>query len=444
MSLLLGIDLGTSYFKVGLFEADGTMRGLGRVRVAKVSPAAGWSELPVEAFWTLLRRALSEALAEARATAAEIGGVSYSSQANTFVLLDAQDRPLTPLVFWTDDRAEPVDEDLAAFGRTPEFRRFVGSETVNAQMAPVKWRWWARHRAVVWARVARAMTISDYLTFALTGERVGDGSTAALLGLFDLERGGWWPKALATFGVDAAWLSRPLAPGTSGLVTRREARDSLALREGIPFAVGALDHYVAALGSGIDVLADVSISTGTVLAALTMTDEIAGVTGCFHGPGIGAEQFYRLAFDANGAGQLEAYQQQHCPELTLDELLAAAAPGRVESPAAAAHANAIGRLLEGIADRQAQLVRQVAGGRVRRVVATGGGARSPLLLQMTAEALRVPVVTTSCPERACLGAAAFAAVATGGRKDVPAAIAAMVREERVFQPRGVKGTIGGQ
>jgi len=33
MRLLLGLDLGTSYFKVGLFSPEGELRGLGRVRV---------------------------------------------------------------------------------------------------------------------------------------------------------------------------------------------------------------------------------------------------------------------------------------------------------------------------------------------------------------------------------------------------------------------------
>ena len=35
MEYILGIDLGTSYFKLGLFDKDGNLRGLGRVAVEK-------------------------------------------------------------------------------------------------------------------------------------------------------------------------------------------------------------------------------------------------------------------------------------------------------------------------------------------------------------------------------------------------------------------------
>jgi xylulokinase len=62
VSLLLGIDLGTSYFKVGLFDETGQLRGLGRVAVAKAEPQAGFCELAAAEFWRLLREALAQAL----------------------------------------------------------------------------------------------------------------------------------------------------------------------------------------------------------------------------------------------------------------------------------------------------------------------------------------------------------------------------------------------
>ena len=96
MSLLLGVDLGTSYFKVGLFDAFGALKGLGRAAVEKDVPLPGRAELPVPRFWAVLRQVLAEALTQAGAEAREIAAVSYSSQTNSFVLLDRADLPLTP------------------------------------------------------------------------------------------------------------------------------------------------------------------------------------------------------------------------------------------------------------------------------------------------------------------------------------------------------------
>ena len=442
MALLLGIDLGTSYFKVGLFDATGTLKGLGRVPVNKSSPAPGWSELAVEEFWTALRRGLGEALARAGAVAGEVAAVSYSSQASTFLLLDGRDEPLTPLIVWTDLRGAPVPAELEAFAQSDEFRRTIGYAGLTEQSAPVKWSWFQRHAASIWSRTRRIMTIADYFTFALTGEPVGDASTVGFLAMYDLARGKWWPEALRRFGVEESKLSVPLQPGSPCGQTVARATTLLGLPKGIPFAVGALDHHVAAIGSGLERLADLSISTGTVLAALALIDAPTPRAGCYHGCHVDGARFWRLAFDANGAGQLEEYQRNHAPGFSIEELLARAAnapAGIAWRGDASDHGGAVRVILERVAATHRRLVRSVATAEVdspavRSVVATGGGARSPLWLQITADILGVPVVTPACTERACLGAAAFAAVAAKCYDTIPEATQAMVRPDRLFEP----------
>ena len=437
MALLLGIDLGTSYFKVGLFDESGTVRGLGRVAVEPQSPGPGRFELPVSLFWQRLRRALDDALHQAGATAEAIAGISYSSQANTLVLLGTDGHPLTPLVFWHDQRAAPVDDDLAEFGRTEEHGRITGLVGVTPGRASMKCRWFARHQPEIWARTRWIMTVSDYLTHALTELRLGDASTAVLTGLYSLPGRDWWPEALATFGIDGAQLSRPLTPGSVIGVTGAAARTWLGLPAGIPYAVGALDHHAAALGSGLGTWADASLSTGTVLAALVLVDEINPEVGCIHGPDGDGRRFYRLTFDPQGAGQVEDYRRTHAPGFTIEQLLDQAERASVssESPIPV-HGAAMLELLQRIAHTQKRLLAQVAGPRsVQRVTATGGGARSPFWLQLTADTIGVPLVAVASPERACLGAALWAAVAAGVWPNLATASGRMVKAPRVFSPR---------
>jgi sugar (pentulose or hexulose) kinase len=437
MSLLLGIDLGTSYFKVGLFDATGALKGLGRVAVDADQLEDGRVELPVPAFWERLRRGLSEALAQAGAGPDQISGVSYSSQANTFLLLDAADRELTPLVFWTDQRVRPLGPELAVFGGTSVFARTTGMTGLVPECAPAKCLWFARNEPAVWSRARRVMTVSDYLVFGLTGERVGDASTAVLTGVYDLSARSWWPEGLERFGMNPDSLSTPLTPGKPCGVTSARAVELLGLPRGIPFAVGALDHHAAALGAGLGMLADASLSTGTVLAALMLTDRVNPEPGCIHGPHLDARRYYRLTFDANGAGQLEAFQRRHAPELSIEELVRLA-EGAASGPGADAHelGSAVNDLLRSIALSHGRLLNQVAQTQtVRKVTATGGGARSPYWLQLTADILGIPVVAVASPERACLGAAMFAAAAAGLWPDVPVAAEHMVSASREYVPR---------
>ncbi len=137
--------------------------------------------------------------------------------------------------------------------------------------------------------------ISDYLTFALTGERAGDASTVGFLGLYDLAKRRWWPEALDVFGIREEKLSSPLAPGSRCGNTRPKAFDLLGMHAGVPFAVGGLDHHIAALGSGLGQTVRVSISTGTVLAALTLVEQLEPQADCYHGLHTDGRAYFRLS-----------------------------------------------------------------------------------------------------------------------------------------------------
>jgi sugar (pentulose or hexulose) kinase len=436
MALLLGIDLGTSYFKVGLFDEAGALQGLGRLAVEPRSSLPGRVELAANDFWQRLRQALAGALEAAGATVREIAAMSYSSQANTFILLDGNSRALTPLIFWTDQRARPLDARLAEFGTSVRHARVTGLASIVPECAPAKWAWFARNEPALWSRVAHALTVSDYLAYALTGERVGDASTAVLTGLYHLEAQSWWKEALATFDVNEKVLPRVLRPGTPCGRTNANATQLLGIPAGVPFAVGALDHHAAALGSGLGRFADASLSTGTVLAALVLVDRVVPSRGCIHGPHTDGRRFYRLAFDPAGAGKLEEYQREHAPHLDVSTLVGLAETPSDASAADVRHGRAIRAMLQSIVAIQKGLLQEAADGvAVHAVTATGGGSRSPFLLQMQADDLALPVLTAACPERACLGAALFAGVAAGWFPDPAAAASAMVHRAREYLPK---------
>ena len=63
MKFVLGVDLGTSYFKLGLFNPDGELCGLGRIEVPKNVGDGSRCEVPVARFWSLLQQGVAEATA---------------------------------------------------------------------------------------------------------------------------------------------------------------------------------------------------------------------------------------------------------------------------------------------------------------------------------------------------------------------------------------------
>jgi len=76
-----------------------------------------------------------------------------------------------------------------------------------------------------------------------------------------------------------------------------------------------------------------------------------------------------------------------------------------------------------------------AGVEIEELHAVGGGARSPLWLQLKADICRMPLRVPQVTDAACLGAALLAGVGAGVYPDLVAAVAQTVHMERWVEPQ---------
>ncbi len=435
MNVVLGIDLGTSYFKAGIVDKSGKLLGLGRAAVPVDRSVENRWELTADNFWITLKTAVNTACAMAGADISDICSVSYSSQANSFLMLDSEHRPLTPLILWPDTRYSETDPVLESFWSMDDYPEKAGMDMRGGGFCIAKLRWFQKKQPGLWARVRHIMTISDYFSFALTGKAVGDSGTASLLGIYDIKAMKWWPEALAHLGIPEEYLSRPYLPGTPKGRLAPAAGKYLGLRSGISFSVGGLDHHIAALGAGAGLIADTSESTGTVLACYNSPTEFTPDSISCLGPSVIPGEYYRLKFNDNGGRGLEWYRENFAPELSLADLdgMAADVPPGSEGLSAMSevfraddlsrfynrkeihgHGHYARAIMESTAVSLLDLLSGLSGeGKIRRVLATGGGAKSALWLGIKADITGADFITTTSPEPAAYGAAMFAAIAAG-------------------------------
>jgi xylulokinase len=80
---------------------------------------------------------------------------------------------------------------------------------------------------------------------------------------------------------------------------------------------------------------------------------------------------------------------------------------------------------------------------VESVRCAGGGAKSPIGLQLKADVLNIPINTLEISEAACLGAAILAA-AGAGFFDSPEDGAALVRTGRCYEPNKTRAKVYGE
>lgn len=432
-SLYAGFDLGTTFLKVGLYNERGERLGLGRRTFVKDEGACGRCTVPVERFREMVSGAFQAALVQAGSSPEAISGVSYCSQANTFLLLDRQDRPLTPLIIWPDLRAAPLSKTLAALTGTDAFPTDSGQGLTGAQCMPAKLEWFRRHEPELWGRTARVLTISDYLSLLLTGLRIGDSGTASLTGLWELSQNRWNQSMLDFLELDVRAMPELHRPGALTVGIGKSGADWLGIPQGTPFTVGALDHHAAALGGGIGHWAPVSVSFGTSLVCFRFEDGYKPARGSCLGPATEPGRFYRIAFSAPGASAMDWYQRDYAPEASIEELLASAEriPSGCEGLRAVSEGGTLhfqgkrplhGRgydvraVMELTGRSTAALLSDLAAGEgspASRILAVGGAAKSDLWMRIVGETAGVGVSPARPADTAAKGAALFAAVQAG-------------------------------
>lgn len=424
----LGIDLGTSYFKVGIVDNNKNLIGLGRCGVNKRTESDIVCELPIVDFWAILRECVDQALQQSGVTPSEICSISYSSQANSFLLLDDKYCPLTPLILWPDERAVELPLAVKSLFEKPEFQNETGLGIlpgIHCMIAKIIW--FQEHKPEVWKKVKSIMSISDYLTFYLTGKAISDFSTSSLTGLFSTKHEKWWDEALEAIKINKDFLSFPKRTGTYVGTLSQKGAIQLGLSQNTKFFLGGLDHHMVAVGAGLPGSNNISESTGTVLACVNYKEGYSPQKDIDIASGLDENYYFQMAFNENGATSLEWYQKTIAPDFTIDELLKMAekispgSDGLIALPCANKYEGLAGfrnvkerhsyghftrALLESTGFSLQDLINKLDKDNLSgNVISAGGGARSFLWTQIKADILNRTFVLLESNELACQSAA---------------------------------------
>jgi xylulokinase len=436
---ILTFDLGTTYFKVCLFDDTGELIAVRRAAPPIVRPEDGRYELPVEGFRQVLTEAVLDLGRSVVGGLCDVFAISFATQTNSFVLLDGSDQALTPIILWPDNRACPAEPLIDELSRMDGFYGTTGIPELSGQFLPAKLLWLKKHEPDVWSRVQRVCLISDYLTLWLTGQHVTEAGAAGLSGMLDIQRIRWWPGACRHLSIPDAWLPKVVRAGTDLGLVRQDIAETLGLPRGCRFVVGCLDQYAGAIGAGNVTPGGVSETTGTVLAAVRCADRFSPETpaGVFQGPGPDEHTWYQMVFGDTSANILEAYRNS-LPDRPGYEALCSPAkdipPGCEGLRIDASELHQLERMFTGLTEQH------TAGHRVRAILeavafalseqintlcgddrppyirSVGGAARSDLWLQIKADVLNLSVQATTCPEPTSLGAAVLAAGSLQGTR----------------------------
>lgn len=475
MSIVMGLDVGTSGTKAVAIDESGKLVASALVEYPLLTPKPGWAEQPPAEWKRAALEALTMLANAPEVNPADVKGLGLTGQMHGSVFLDSDNRVLRNAILWCDQRtAKQCDRITEKIG-AKKLIEMVCNPALTGFTAP-KILWLRDNEPETYDKVRRVLLPKDYVRYELTGEFATDVADASGTLLFDVKNRTWHKELMTMLDIPADFMPRAFeGPEVTGVLSR-EAAVATGLPEGIPVVAGGGDQAAGGVGCGIVRTGVISSTVGTSGVVFAFADKVSldpegrVHTFCHSVPG----KWHVMGVVLSAGGSLRWYRDALCAE----EKALAAEIGRdpyeyITGAAAKVPLGAEGLLflpyltgertphkdpyakgafvglslrhekphmaravLEGVAYAMRdslEIIREM-GVPLEQVRASGGGARSPFWRQIQADVNNAPLATINVDEGPAYGAAILATVATGMYTSVEEACDAIIREVDTCEP----------
>ncbi|MBR4017649.1 MAG: hypothetical protein IKK11_07545 [Oscillospiraceae bacterium] len=456
--MYIGVDLGSTNLKAALYDEKLACIGQKSAPVDYIRQGE-FVEFDAQKYCQSLLTILQELMAEHPGKVAQI---AFTGQAESLVCLNAEGIPVHNAISWMDERSS---EECAILAQqfSPELcHRKTGQQAILPTWPATKILWLQRNKPEVFQSVATYMLLKDYVVYCLTGKKCADMSIATFSFYFDIYGKCYWNEMLDAIGIAETQLPPLVEPCTVAGTVLPEIAAKTGLTPDTKVNVGTLDHFAGMIGTGNTAPGGMTLSTGTTMVLTAMAEGIPDpdCDMALH-YGFLPDTYIMLPVMESGGVCLDWFRRTCMNNMDYDtlnrELLASPETGLLFLPyLVGTNAPEFDREATGVffGLRQEHTAVQMAkavmegvcfvlrknvedilskGTKIRSIVATGGGAKSPVWCQLQADITGLPVEVPAVTEAGCLGAAMIAAWSEGQYKTLEEA-AGDVRMIRHYQP----------
>lgn len=453
---VIGLDVGTTGTKATVVAEDGSVLGSGYKEYALHSDGVRVTQR-ADDWWNATVFAIRCACKNIDKS--EISAISLSTQAASMLAVDSEGNALGEVITWMDSRSAAEAELIGEKLGSEEVYKKCGW-LPNPVLDAAKILWLKNNDPELFQKSAKFISTLEYMNMKLCRRCVIDPTNAAMRQMFDIKSGDWDDDTLALIGITREKLPEILPIGAEVGTLCPEAAEALGLCADVKVFNGAHDQYCAAVGCGAVNSGDMLLATGTTWVVLGVTDKIL-YTDSHISPGIhpvsgkygalaslvsagSALNWYKSIIDGDfkKMDAESAKRRDSAKELfVLPYICGAGFPhmrpdmrGVMVGLDRGHDKYDIARaLMEGVAFEAAGVLDIFAaqGMNIKKLMMTGGGARSELWSSIVGYATGCEIYRMSEPETCCMGAAMTAAVGLGMYNDYTECRSAMVKSEKL-------------
>lgn len=454
---MMGVDVGTSSLKTIIIDDKGLVKALGSQDYQYDTPQPGYAEQDPEVWWRACQSSIRQAMDKSGLTGSDIAAVGFSGQMHGLVMLDREGKSLRPAILHCDSRSagqvrwlNDQFEEKGLF-ETAMNRVYTGFLTPSLM-------WIKENEPETYERIYKVCLPKDYIRFKLAGTIGSDYSDASATLGFDIKNNCWSESILGVAGLDIALFPQCDEAGAKIGMVCPEGAEATGLSTSTLVAAGGADAVMQGIGNGASNINTVTANIGSSGQVCFQSNKPiqdpslstnnfcgykkgrwismgaimhAGLVLKWFGSLVGVRDYKQLDEEAQrstpGSGGLvflPYLNGERTPHMNpnLSGLLLGCTTETSKADMARS-------MMEGVAFalNQCMEICNGLGLYADSVVASGGGARSPLWLQIQADIYGLPVRVAKISEQAALGAAIAAGAAAGVYANIEEGCAAVVR-----------------
>ena len=170
--LLLGIDIGTSFIKVAIVDAQ-TQQCIASAQYPDTeSPISslqeGWAEQNPEMWWLNVQLAILKAHATKKYNPNDVTAIGIAYQMHGLVCIDKNKNALRDSIIWCDSRAVTIgNKAFEEIGTEKSFTHLLNSP---GNFTASKLAWVKENEPTIYEQIYKIMLPGDFIAMKLTGE----------------------------------------------------------------------------------------------------------------------------------------------------------------------------------------------------------------------------------------------------------------------------------
>ena len=264
MAYFLGIDIGGTLIKSGLYDEYGKEKAVAAQADPAIAGPVGWSERDMGSMWITVAGTIRQVIAESGVSPDAIKGVSFSAHGKGLYATDKNGEPVRNGIISSDNRATPLVRRLKQEGIDKATYPY-GYEQLWPCHPAVLLAWLKENESDAYARIDRILMGHDWIRYRLTGDFSAEVTNISGSNLFDIDKNDYAPELFKHFGIEEK--IGATAPVCQSLESRagvsRQAAEETGLAAGTPVYGGFFDVVSAAVCAGLADSRQINVVMGT-------------------------------------------------------------------------------------------------------------------------------------------------------------------------------------